>query len=136
LFKVKIEESVLDVCESCLSFGEQIMEPKPVKTEKKEVDILSPYEEEETFFVENYGKIIIETREKKGLTREEFAEKIKEKESVIKRIENGKMTPDDTLTNKIEKFLEIKLKRPYERKYTERKIKKAELTIGDIVEVE
>ncbi len=47
------------------------------------------------------------------------------------------MTPDDTLTNKIERFLEIKLKKPYEKKYTERKTnKKAELTIGDIVKIE
>jgi uncharacterized protein (TIGR00270 family) len=70
------------------------------------------------------------------LNREQFAEKIKEKESVIKRIENEEMTPDDPLTYKIEKFLEIKLRIPYEKKYTEKKVKKAELTIGDIIKVE
>ena len=70
------------------------------------------------------------------MSREQFAEKIKEKESVIKRVENEEMTPDDALTEKIERFLEIKLKKPYERKYTEKKVKKAELTIGDVVEVE
>jgi uncharacterized protein (TIGR00270 family) len=109
-----------------------------VEVEKKrEIGDLSSYKEEQTFFIENYGKVIIETREKKGLSREEFAEKIKEKESVIKRIENQEMIPDYTLTDKIERFLEIKLKKPYEKRYLEKRTnKKAGLTIGDIVKVE
>ena len=104
---------------------------------RKKIGILPQYEEEETFFVENYGKLIIETRGKKGLSREQFAEKIKEKESVIKRVENEEMTPDDALTDKIERFLEIKLKKPYEKKYVDRtSSKKTELTIGDVVQVD
>lgn len=69
------------------------------------------------------------------MTREEFAEKIKEKESVIRRIENEEMIPDETLTEKIEKFLEIKLTKSYEAKKIEKVLKKTELTIGDVVEV-
>ncbi len=128
---------MLEVCENCVNFGKEIIETNPVKIErKKEIEDLSFYKEENSF-VENYGKLIIETREKKDLNREQFAEKIKEKESLIKRVENEQMTPDDALTNKIERFLEIKLKKPYEEKYMERKaVKKPELTIGDIVEVE
>jgi len=123
------------VCKACLGFGEEVIEPKILEVEKrKRIDIL-PYREEE-FFIENYGKLIIETRERKNLSREQFAEKIKEKQSVIKRVENQELTPDDALTDKIERFLEIKLKRLYEGKYTERKVKKTELTIGDIIKVE
>jgi len=69
------------------------------------------------------------------LSRKEFAEKIKEKESVIRRIENEEMIPDETLTEKIEKFLEIKLTKSYEAKKIEKTLKKTELTIGDVVEV-
>lgn len=128
---------MLEVCENCVNFGKEIIETNPVQIEKKkEIEDLSFYKEENSF-VENYGKLIVETRGKKGLNREQFAEKIKERESLIKRVENEEMAPDDALTYKIERFLEIKLKKPYEEKYTERKTaKKPDLTIGDIVEVE
>jgi putative transcription factor len=91
--------------------------------------------EEETVFVENYGKLIVEARERMNLTREEFAKKIKEKESVVRRIESEEMVPDDALTKKIEKFLGIKLKKPYEEKPIRKKEIKGELTLGDVVEV-
>jgi len=104
--------------------------------EKKEkIAFLKPYREEEIFFIENYGTLIIESRKKKNLTREEFAEKIKEKESVIRRIENEEMMPDEALTKKIEDFLEIKLTKSYEAKKIEKTLKKIELTIGDVIEV-
>jgi len=51
--------------------------------------------EEETVIIDNYGKKIIEARKKINLTREEFAKKINEKESVIRRIEAEGMEPDE-----------------------------------------
>ncbi len=138
LLKARIEGSILEVCESCVNYGELIPEVNPVEIEKRrEIIDLPSYKEDGMFLIENYGKVIVETRGKKGLNREEFAQKIKEKESVIKRIENEEMMPDDALTDKIEKFLEIKLRKPYEMKCPEKKnSKKAELTIGDVIKVE
>jgi uncharacterized protein (TIGR00270 family) len=95
-----------------------------------------PKLKEETVIVDNYGKKIIEARKKINLTREKFAKKINEKESVIRRVESEEMEPDDKLTEKIERFLEIKLKKTYEEKPIERKQIKGELTLGDILEVE
>ena len=69
------------------------------------------------------------------LTREEFAKKINEKESIIKRIENEEMRPDEALTKKIERFLKIKLKEVYEKKKITGKPRKGALTIGDIIEL-
>ncbi len=102
---------------------------------KKKVVPLPPIEEE-TVLVYNYGMLIIETRKKRNLTREEFAKKINEKESVIRRVESEEMKPDDALTKKIERFLEIKLRKPYEEKPIPKKQAKGELTLGDIVEIE
>lgn len=119
-----------------MHFGEGIIEIKPETIEKKEkINLLQPYKEEELFFVENYGNLIIEARKKINLSRKEFAKKIKEKESVIKRIENEEMVPDDDLAEKIERFLEIKLRKAYEEKPIEKKSKKMELTVGDVVEI-
>lgn len=136
MYKTNIERTILEVCDSCLRFGQGVIEDKPIAIEKRDsIDFLEPYKEEEIFFIENYGNTIVDARRKKNLSREEFAEKIKEKESVIRRIENEDMIPDEALTMKIEKFLEIKLKKAYEAKKIEKTLKKTELTIGDVVEV-
>ncbi len=70
-----------------------------------------------------------------NLNREEFAKRIKEKESVIRRVESEEMTPDDALIQKIEKFLGIKLRKIYEEKPVRKKEIKEKLTLGDVVEV-
>lgn len=137
MFKAKIEGTVLEVCEECLRYGEKIEEPKRItKIPKKKKLVSLPPVEEETVLVNNYGILIIQARKKRNLTREEFAKKINEKESVIRRVESEEMKPDDALTKKIEKFLEIKLRKPYEKKSIQKKQVKGELTLGDIVEIE
>jgi len=93
-------------------------------------------DEEDSIFIDNYGKKIIEARERMNLTREEFAKKINEKESIIKRIEHEDMRPNQALTKKIERFLKIKLTKVYEKKKITGKPGKGSLTIGDIIELE
>ncbi len=134
MYKAEIEGTFLEVCENCLKFGEkvgevEIQEVKIIPKQKPEI------KEEETVFVDNYGELIIEARKRMNLTREEFANNIKEKESIIKRIESQKMRPDDRLTEKIEKFLGIKLKQIFENRRLEKKPFRGELTLGDIVEL-
>jgi len=101
-----------------------------IASPKKELE-----EGEETILVDNYGKIIIEARKKRNLTREEFSKKINEKESVIRRVETGEMRPNDALVEKIERFLEIKLKMTYEKTLIGKKKLKGKLTLGDVVEL-
>ena len=93
-------------------------------------------DEEDSVFIDNYGKKIIEARERMDLTREEFAKKINEKESMIKRIEHEDMRPNQALTKKIERFLNIRLTETYERKKITSKPAKGKLTLGDIIELE
>jgi len=111
-----------------------LIETKPVRVVK--VRRKPKLKEEEAVIVDNYGKKIIENRKKINLTREEFAKKINEKESVIRRVESEEMEPDDKLTEKIERFLGIKLKKTYEEKLIKKKRIKGGLTLGDIIEVE
>ena len=137
LVKTQVEGTILEVCEGCVNYGEKVIEIGAKKSVQPNglTDILIPMKEDETILVENYGKKIVEAREEKNLGREEFAKKIKEKESIIKRIENEEMRPDDGLIKKIENFLGIKLKEPYEKKKLQSKPAKGELTIGDVVEL-
>jgi len=68
-----------------------------------------------------------------GLTQEQLAKKLKEKLSVIKKIENG-WEPSLTLIRKLEKFFSIKLTEELKEEAFERKTRK-DITIGDVIEI-
>lgn len=137
LFLAEVEGSKVEVCEACGKFGKVLEEIKPkverVFVEKQSIPQLEGPEEE---FKSNYGKIIIQARQKLELERKDFAKKINEKESIIRRVELQQMTPDEKLRKKIENFLEIKLTEVYEPKKLERGLPESTLTLGDIIEVE
>ena len=67
------------------------------------------------------------------LTQEELAKKLKEKLSVIKRIEDG-WEPPINLIKKLERFFNIELTEELKEEHFERKPRKS-ITIGDVVEV-
>lgn len=119
--KAKIEGSIMVVCKDCAKLGKiQKEKPKPKyqksnnknKNKNKQTP-QKPYskknDEPSEELIENYSKIIREKRESNNWTREQLAEKIFEKVSVINRIESGKMTPDLKITKKLEKTLNITL---------------------------
>ncbi|MBS3052498.1 MAG: TIGR00270 family protein [Candidatus Aenigmarchaeota archaeon] len=130
--KAKIEESILNVCDKCVHFGEKIDLPQRAA---KNIKLLAKVELNEIILLENYGNIIKNTREKMKLSRTEFAQKIMEKENIIRRIEMSDLKPDNKLLDKIEIFLNINLKEKNEQKLQKKDTKKAELTMGDVVEV-
>ncbi len=102
---IKINSTILKVCNNCMKFGKEIIEKRSISVEKR----VKTYDIEIPEIVENYGDIIRKARERMGMTREQLAKILKEKESVIARIENYEMVPDDKLARKLEKVLKIKL---------------------------
>lgn len=132
MHKTRIEESILEVCERCLAYGERIEGTiRKVTRTKPGKPII-----EEWILVDNYGEFIKNTREKMGFDRRQFAEKIGERESIVRRIESYQMTPNRKLIGKFEKFLKIKLTDKYENVSVKNKKKVGELTLGDIVKME
>lgn len=145
--KVKIEGAELKVCSRCAKFGVEVQAyskfPKrrsqglqPVTQRVRKKKQRSTFLDESIEVVEDYNIIIKNARERLGLTREELGKKINEKESVIARIEAGKMVPDIKLAKKLEKALNIRILEKIEsesfRSYSS---KTPELTIGDIVQI-
>ena len=59
--------------------------------------------------VEDYHKRIQRGRDKLGWNQEQLGQKINERKSVISKLENRSMKPDDKLVRKLEKALEITL---------------------------
>jgi len=58
---------------------------------------------------EDYGQKIRKARMAKGLSTKELAMQIKEREHLIKKIENGELIPEELVRKKLEKILGIRL---------------------------
>jgi len=116
---VMVEGTMMTACAGCASFGKEVEKPRegPVQSQVK---ILTPPNYREDSFdigleiVPDYGKIIRQAREQKGLTTKELAMKIFEKESLLHRYENQAIKPSDAIIGKLEKQLGIKLKQKLE----------------------
>jgi len=89
--------------------------------------------------VDNFPAKIRLAREKLGLAHEDVGKKINEKVSLLRKIETGKMTPDNKLAIKLEHTLKVKLLAPpSELKAPKTQISKAtnrELTLGDLLQL-
>ncbi len=83
--------------------------------------------------VEDYAQRIKSARERLGWSLSVLAQKVKEKESVLRRIEQGRLTPPIDLAKRLEKILGIKLLEPTVEEYVTKRIGDKDLTLGDIV---
>ena len=75
----------------------------------KPADRRAPREVQELDIADNYPQIIQKARRKHGLSQEDLAMKVKERLSVIQKIELGKMVPNVRLAKELEHVLRIKL---------------------------
>jgi len=150
-FKVIIEGAKLTVCRECSKHGTTVWEePKPEavlprpKTTLHPSKVQSKKTPETTVdtsleLIENFDSKIRLAREKLGLSHEELGKKINEKVSVLRKIETGKIKPDNVLATKLEHSLKIKLFVPAAKEeVTKAKIPKLatrELTLGDLIQL-
>ena len=94
---------------------------------------------EEYEVVPDFAERVRKAREKLGWTQRMLAEAVKERESVIKRIEGGRLVPSIDLARRLERVLGIKLLEPVPESSTTSFMtstslsKMKELTLGDIV---
>ncbi|NHW44558.1 MAG: TIGR00270 family protein [Candidatus Verstraetearchaeota archaeon] len=130
--RVWIEGSQLMVCPQCSRYG-SIVRPKATTRPKQ----IAKRRElsmglESTVLVSNYNVLIRQARENMGLTQADLAMLIGEKESIVRRLESGRMAPTLELAKKIEKVLKIRL---YEEIRQEQELPKPQglqLTLGDV----
>jgi putative transcription factor len=130
LLRAVIEGSYVNVCSNCSQHAEAV-ELKPIQ---KIVRIKQTITISEPSLNPDFAYIIKEAREKAKLTRKQLAEKIKEKESVIERIERGN-TPEEKVARKLEKILKIKILDYKEANVRIQHPKQQDMTLGDVLEV-
>ena len=147
-FRAVIEGAKLTVCSECAKHGKIIYEEEvakqaparktftslPVKKKVAKATVDTTQE-----IVEGYDYKIRRARERLGLSHEELGKKIKEKESVLKKIETGKMTPNNQLVTKLERTLKIKLLVPVAEEKAKQQIplvQNRKLTLGDLLQLD
>jgi putative transcription factor len=150
-YRAVIEGAKLTVCSECAKHGTTTWEePTPkIPTSKPKTMPRSPrtYSKKQTEtiigtspeLVRNFDHRIRQAREKLGLSHEDLGKKINEKVSLLRKIETGKMMPDNKLATKLEYALKINLLTPItEEKISQKDVPKQinrELTLGDLVEL-
>jgi len=136
LFRTEVEGTIMNVCSGCTEFGKVL---GPVRTAVKQAKKQAPEPVARSEMVqvisEDYAKRISAARQRKGKTQKEFATLIKEKESVIQKLEQGQFEPSLRLARKLENHLRIKLVEQHEEKPQKFRSEKTQLTIGDMIEL-
>lgn len=142
---VEVDGAILKVCPNCAKFGvgkkeERDIAPDamsaPIGTPKKKGaysrDVFDAMGDDE--LIDDYGKVIRQSRSALGWSQEDLAKKINEKKSQIAKIESGSYIPPDDLVKKLEKALKVKLTEKYESRSQSVKPKEAKpVTLKDLV---
>lgn len=115
-----IEGAKMLACGECAKLGSVYMEarteprlkkiskrlPQPTLAPRKQPALAV---EASLELIDDFGAKVRQKREKLGMSHEDLGKKINEKVSVLRKIESGKMTPDNLLTEKLQHALKIKL---------------------------
>ncbi len=112
--RVYVEGNLLTVCKACSKRGkpsnnqQNIQRKLPARPKKIErLDKITF--EDSSILVKNFSEVIRNSRMSKGLTHEQLGLLIKERASLLRKIESGSLKPDEELTKKLERFFRINL---------------------------
>jgi putative transcription factor len=124
---ISVEGTTLKVCKECSRFGEsnegkgggskgraaapsRTVVAERLEARERRMKTRSIFSDEETTdLVPEYPQLIREARAARNWKQEDLAAKLNERVSVIAKLENGSMRPDDSLLKKLEHELGIKL---------------------------
>ena len=115
--KVLLEGAKITVCHICAKNGQKIHERPGYAQNKRYETTKTPQKKNypkreallEKEIVDDYARRIRNARTKHNLTQEQFAQKINEKPSLLRRIEAEKVKPTVKLAQKLEKVYGIQL---------------------------
>ena len=152
-FKVSVEGAKMLVCNRCQTLGkpykEDYVAPRhphlpaspplsmrttshlPVHRNTAQL----PRELDELDLADDLAHRVRKHRTKLGISQEELARRVKEKLSVIQKIETGKIAPDTRLCRALEHELKVKLLVPHKEDELPKGTAPASVTLGDIIQV-
>lgn len=115
-----VEGTKMQVCSSCSDFGvEAVGSDQEVTGRSKVTESMEKrrrrmrsrdiYDDMTEQLVPDYGDRVRQGREAKGWSQEDLAKELKEKRSIVSKVEQGKHHPRDDLVDLLEKVLGITL---------------------------
>jgi len=106
---VSLRGTQMNVCQKCGKYGVEVPEEIIQDYKPKIIRKVNSDEEDSFEYAENYSKAIQRARQQKSLNRKQLAQQINESESLLAKIEAGKIKPTEKVIKKLEKFLKIKI---------------------------
>ena len=132
VLRAEIDGAELTVCKGCAKYGKVAKKPSQYhrKTFQQKTD--------DRRIVSNYSSLLQKARNEKGMTREEFANFLNEKESVVAKWEQGHMKPRVNVAQRLGRILNLTLitkeSTPTPEPVKQTKAKD-EFTLGDFIKV-
>ena len=147
---VLVEGAELSVCSRCGRFGTEVQQVRrtdiraplrgpgartvtvpaagtvPVRHKRDMFDFI------EGDIVDDYAARIRHAREAKGLSQKDLAMQMKEKEHLIRKIENSELIPEEDVRKKLEKALAIRLIDTPVTEAEKKTASRLEPTLGDL----
>jgi putative transcription factor len=142
-----IEGAKMMVCNKCGTLGSGYWNPKPQARKRSSINSqpIQPFAKKKKSIVmpEEYeilpevGNLVRQARDRLNLSHDELGRKIREKVSVIRKIENGKMIPDLGLAERLEHALKITLRVPISEPQVQgvSSAKPRGTTLGDLIQL-
>lgn len=104
LVTAEVEGVEMQICQNCSHFGTVRRKADAVRVPQKKMHT------DPAFRVNsNYASLLRQARERKGLSQEDFARSLQERESVVAKWEQGKMQPSVEIARRLEKMLGVSL---------------------------
>ena len=124
--KVYVEGNLITVCKTCSKRGKPLknqqeiqrkpaMRPalrpalRPAMRPKKIEKLDRITFDDSAILINNFSEVIRNSRMANGLTHEQLGLLIKERVSLLRKIESGTLKPDEGLSRKLERFFRINL---------------------------
>jgi putative transcription factor len=112
--KVYVEGNLITVCKTCSKRGkplknQQEIQRRPTMRPKKIEKLDKITFDDSAVLINNFSEVIRNSRMANGLTHEQLGLLIKERVSLLRKIESGTLKPDEGLTRKLERFFRINL---------------------------
>lgn len=145
---VRVEGSVLAVCPNCARFGSDVSAPParrktmpPQIADRLEArrrrmtprDVYKQAGEEELAL--DYAERIRRAREARGWKQADLGAKINERATVIAKLESGTMIPNEGLTRRLERALDIKLREKAPEVTASKAREREPPTLGDLIDL-
>ena len=104
LLTAEVEGVEMTVCQNCTRFGTIKRKTDAVRVPQKKM-----HQEQPLRVTVNYASLLRQAREKQGLSQEDFARSLQEKESIVAKWEQGRMQPSVEVARRLEKILGVSL---------------------------